>query len=75
MVEIFRASITAEQGREMLAKKRPEDKPWDAAQQSQLNEIARLKRAIREYRIWWVGRFGDVKADCPELAKLFKAAE
>ncbi len=54
---------------------KPEDKPWNVGQQPQLNEIARLKRAIHEYRVWWVGRFGDVTPDCPELAKLFKAAE
>lgn len=75
MVEIFRATITAKQGREMSAQKLPEDKPWDAVQQMQLNEIARLNRSIREYKIWWVSRFGDITPDCPELAKLFKAIE
>ncbi len=73
MVEIFCASITAKQGRKMAAKMRAEDIPWDAAQQTQLNEIARLKRAIREYQVWWKSRFGDVEPDCPELAQLFRA--
>ncbi len=48
---------------------------WNAKKQAQLNEIAQLKRVIREYKLWWIGRFGGIEPDCAKLANLFKAIE